>query len=107
MPPYYILSIHRECIDCSMTGTAIKPDYWDAPGQKKLIILFSMKTRGTIKLVLFLAACLPAIMSGQDASTGIASVTSGLEGYRTTNPFEELWLHTDRESLCCGRGSQD
>ncbi len=33
-PPYYILTIHRECIDCSMTGTAIKPDYWDTPGQK-------------------------------------------------------------------------
>lgn len=36
MPPYYILSIHRECVDCSMNGTAVKPDYWDAPGQKKL-----------------------------------------------------------------------
>jgi len=36
MPPYYILSIHRECIDCAMTGTAIKPEYWDAPDQKKL-----------------------------------------------------------------------
>lgn len=35
MPPYYILSIHRECADCSMNGTATKPEYWDAPGQKK------------------------------------------------------------------------
>jgi len=72
------------------------------PARKKLIILFSMKTSGRIKLVLFLAACLPAIMSGQDASTGIASVTSRLEGYSTTNPFEELWLHTDREGYVAG-----
>lgn len=36
LPVYYILSIHRECIDCALLGTAIKPDYWDAPGQKKI-----------------------------------------------------------------------
>ena len=32
-PPHYILTIHRECIDCSLVGTAIKPDYWDDPEQ--------------------------------------------------------------------------
>ncbi|MBE0673266.1 MAG: DUF4249 domain-containing protein [Bacteroidales bacterium] len=36
LPVYYILSIHRECIDCSLSGTAVKPDYWDSPGQKKI-----------------------------------------------------------------------
>ncbi len=72
------------------------------PARKKLIIPFSMKTSGRIRLVLFLASWLPAIMSGQDASVGISSVTSGLEGYRTTNPFEELWLHTDRETYVAG-----
>lgn len=36
-PPYYILSIHRECTDCSMIGTAVKPDYWDESGQFKTV----------------------------------------------------------------------
>ena len=72
------------------------------PDRKKLIIPFSMKTSGRIRLVLFLAACLPAIMSGQDASTGIASVSSRLEAYCATHPFEELWLHTDRETYVAG-----
>ena len=34
-PLKYVLTIHRECIDCSVTATVIMPDYWDAPGQKK------------------------------------------------------------------------
>ncbi len=36
LPVYYILSIHRECIDCALSGTAIKPDYWDDPVIKKI-----------------------------------------------------------------------
>ncbi len=36
LPVYYILSIHRECIDCSLSGTAMKPDYWDDPVIKKI-----------------------------------------------------------------------
>ena len=36
-PPYYILTNRRECIDCSMLGTAQRPEYWDAPGIKKYI----------------------------------------------------------------------
>lgn len=34
-PAVYIITTHGECLDCSMIGTAIKPDYWDIPGQKK------------------------------------------------------------------------
>ena len=36
LPIYYILTIHRECIDCAMYGSPVKPSYWDAPGQKKV-----------------------------------------------------------------------
>lgn len=61
-----------------------------------------MKINGRIILALFLAACLPAHMSGQEAPPGMSSVTSELDSYRTTNPFEELWLHTDRESYVAG-----
>jgi hypothetical protein len=35
--PSYILSIHRECTDCSLIGTAIKPDYWDESGKFKTV----------------------------------------------------------------------
>ena len=36
LPIYYILTIHRECIDCAMSGSPVKPYYWDIPGQKKV-----------------------------------------------------------------------
>ncbi|MDZ7635602.1 MAG: hypothetical protein U5L72_14690 [Bacteroidales bacterium] len=61
-----------------------------------------MKTNGRIKLALFLAALMPGFISGQDASTGIPALTSKLDSYRIISPFEELWLHTDRESYVAG-----
>lgn len=61
-----------------------------------------MKINCRIKLVIFLAACLPALLSGQISLTGMPAVTSNLDNYRVTNPFEELWLHTDRECYVAG-----
>lgn len=61
-----------------------------------------MKTNGRTKWALLLAVCLPAILSGQDASTGISPVLSKVKSYQATNPYEELWLHTDRESYVAG-----
>ncbi len=60
-----------------------------------------MKINGRIKLAL-LAVCLPALMSGQGISAGVKSIAQKLDCYRITNPFEELWLHTDRESYAAG-----
>ncbi|MFZ2286526.1 MAG: hypothetical protein WAV93_06025 [Bacteroidales bacterium] len=60
-----------------------------------------MKINGKIKLILF-SACLPVLIFGQDASTAARSLSSKLESYRAANPFEELWLHTDRETYVAG-----
>jgi len=29
MPPYYVITIHRECADCTTRGTNIKPSFWE------------------------------------------------------------------------------
>jgi hypothetical protein len=39
VPPdvyYYILSAKKECVDCTLSGSGVKPDYWDLPDQKTL-----------------------------------------------------------------------
>lgn len=39
IPPdvyYYILSAKKECVDCTLSGSGVKPDYWDLPDQKTL-----------------------------------------------------------------------
>ncbi len=61
-----------------------------------------MKTNGRTKWALLLAVCLPVLLSGQDAPTGTPPVILNFESYRVTNPFEELWLHTDRECYVAG-----
>lgn len=61
-----------------------------------------MKTNRIIKLALLLGLCLPALVSGQEALAGMPAVASNLDRYRVTNPFEDLWLHTDRESYVAG-----
>ncbi len=60
-----------------------------------------MKINGKIKLLLF-SVCLPALIFGQEASIAALSLSSKLENYRAANPFEELWLHTDRETYVAG-----
>ena len=35
-PPQYILTVHRECIDCAFVGTALRPEYWDDPDRKTI-----------------------------------------------------------------------
>lgn len=39
--PRYILTIRRECIDCSLVGTSNEPDYWNDPVQAKNTYLLS------------------------------------------------------------------
>ena len=44
----------------------------------------------------------PLTMTGQERLADISSVTQNLLRYSETNPFEEIYLHTDRESYVAG-----
>lgn len=52
--------------------------------------------------VVVFALLLPGILPGQETAADISSVTGNLRRYIEANPYEEVYLHTDRERYAAG-----
>jgi hypothetical protein len=61
-----------------------------------------MTGKSKIIITWLIASLLPAALAGQDISAGNRPASEKLENYCRSNPFEELWLHTDREIYAAG-----
>ena len=104
VPPliYYVLSRKRECADCSMNGTTTMPEYWNQPGYKKVYHTLFDEGKSKIIITWLIASLLPFALAGQDISAVHPPAGEKLENYCRSNPFEEVWLHTDREIYASG-----
>lgn len=61
-----------------------------------------MKTIRITATALLLASLLPVTVTGQQKPSPMNTVTGNLLRYTTENPFEEIFLHTDRETYAAG-----
>ena len=61
-----------------------------------------MKRIINIVIPWLLSSLLPVTLSAQTSETDIQTINSRLESYSLSNPFEELYLHTDREAYSAG-----
>ncbi|MCI0523210.1 MAG: hypothetical protein L0Y37_06100 [Bacteroidales bacterium] len=61
-----------------------------------------MIKKSKVILAWLLTSLLPVILSGQENPADLRSAGEKLEDYGLIKPFEELWLHTDREIYVSG-----
>jgi hypothetical protein len=61
-----------------------------------------MKTGRLIFLTIVFGSLFPGILPGQGLPADLSSVTGNLSRYTEDNPYEEVFLHTDRETYAAG-----